>query len=152
MAKQKNYWLLKSEPESFSIQDLEKAPKKTTTAKKDKPYFDPVAYGNGPDDSIAATEADENAALTHHSVTIGGAKIAYTARITTILCARTSRFRTTIRAAYRKYGIRTERIMPSYCVKQTQASATRVEINAHSTSDSARNGKYSRKSILNSSE
>lgn len=30
MAKQKNYWLLKSEPESFSIQDLEKAPKKTT--------------------------------------------------------------------------------------------------------------------------
>lgn len=26
----KNYWLLKTEPTSFSIQDLEKAPKKTT--------------------------------------------------------------------------------------------------------------------------
>lgn len=27
---EKNYWLLKSEPSAFSIQDLEKAPKKTT--------------------------------------------------------------------------------------------------------------------------
>jgi predicted RNA-binding protein with PUA-like domain len=26
----KNYWLLKSEPESFSIEDLERAPRKTT--------------------------------------------------------------------------------------------------------------------------
>lgn len=57
-----------------------KTPKKTTT-KKDQPYFDPVAYGNGPDDSVAATEADENAAVTHHSVTVGGAKIAYTATV-----------------------------------------------------------------------
>ncbi|SAL01929.1 peptidase S10, serine carboxypeptidase [Caballeronia ptereochthonis] len=59
-----------------------KAPKKTaTTAKKDQPYFDPVAYGNGPDDAVQPTEADENAAITHHSVTIGGAKIAYTATV-----------------------------------------------------------------------
>jgi predicted RNA-binding protein with PUA-like domain len=29
MAAKKQYWLFKSEPESFSIQDLEKAPKKT---------------------------------------------------------------------------------------------------------------------------
>jgi predicted RNA-binding protein with PUA-like domain len=28
--KQKNYWLMKSEPSSFSINDLEKAPSKTT--------------------------------------------------------------------------------------------------------------------------
>jgi carboxypeptidase C (cathepsin A) len=43
----------------------------------DQPFFDPVAYGNGPDDSVTAT--DENAAITHHSVTIGGHKINYTA-------------------------------------------------------------------------
>jgi predicted RNA-binding protein with PUA-like domain len=30
VAKAKNYWLFKSEPTSFSIKDLEKAPKKTT--------------------------------------------------------------------------------------------------------------------------
>jgi predicted RNA-binding protein with PUA-like domain len=30
VAKTKNFWLLKSEPTSFSIEDLEKAPKKTT--------------------------------------------------------------------------------------------------------------------------
>jgi carboxypeptidase C (cathepsin A) len=58
-----------------------KPAKKTTTAKRDQPYFDPIAYGNGPDDSVAATEADENAAVTHHTVTVGGAKIAYTATV-----------------------------------------------------------------------
>ena len=45
----------------------------------DQPFFDPVAYGNGPDDSVTAT--DENAAITHHSVTIDGKKIAYTATV-----------------------------------------------------------------------
>jgi predicted RNA-binding protein with PUA-like domain len=30
MAKSQNFWLLKTEPESFSIQDLAKAPKQTT--------------------------------------------------------------------------------------------------------------------------
>jgi carboxypeptidase C (cathepsin A) len=43
----------------------------------DQPFFDPVAYGNGPDDSV--TDATENAAITKHSLTIGGKKIAYTA-------------------------------------------------------------------------
>jgi carboxypeptidase C (cathepsin A) len=43
----------------------------------DVPFFDPVAYGNGPDDSV--TDATENAAITKHSVTIGGRKINYTA-------------------------------------------------------------------------
>ncbi|CAG9201827.1 carboxypeptidase-related protein [Paraburkholderia sabiae] len=43
----------------------------------DQPFFDPVAYGNGPDDSV--TDTSENAAITKHSVTIGGKKINYTA-------------------------------------------------------------------------
>ncbi|HEY3597736.1 MAG TPA: peptidase S1 [Paraburkholderia sp.] len=43
----------------------------------EKPFFDPVAYGNGPDDSV--TDATENAAITKHSITIGGKKIDYTA-------------------------------------------------------------------------
>jgi len=45
----------------------------------DQPFFDPVAYGNGPDDSVTAT--DESAAITHHSVTIDGKKINYTATV-----------------------------------------------------------------------
>lgn len=40
-------------------------------------YFDPTAYGNGPDDSV--TDTTENAAVTHHSIVIGGRSIAYTA-------------------------------------------------------------------------
>ena len=43
----------------------------------DQPFFDPVAYGNGPNDSV--TDATENAAITKHSIVIGGRKIAYTA-------------------------------------------------------------------------
>jgi carboxypeptidase C (cathepsin A) len=43
----------------------------------DQPFFDPVAYGNGPDDSV--NDASENAAITKHSITIGGRKINYTA-------------------------------------------------------------------------
>ncbi|MEX3960000.1 S10 family peptidase [Trinickia sp. EG282A] len=43
----------------------------------DESYFDPVAYGNGPGDSV--TDATEAAAVTHHSITIGGREIAYTA-------------------------------------------------------------------------
>ncbi|MBN3754399.1 peptidase S1 [Paraburkholderia sp. Tr-20389] len=43
----------------------------------DQPFFDPVAYGNGPDDSV--TDTSENAAITKHSITIGGKKINYTA-------------------------------------------------------------------------
>ncbi|BCF99985.1 peptidase S1 [Paraburkholderia sp. PGU19] len=43
----------------------------------DHPFFDPVAYGNGPDDSV--TDTSESAAITKHSITIGGKKINYTA-------------------------------------------------------------------------
>lgn len=46
-------------------------------AERDQPCFDPVAYGNGPQDSVA--DATENAAITHHTVVIGGKTIAYTA-------------------------------------------------------------------------
>jgi carboxypeptidase C (cathepsin A) len=47
-------------------------------APQDEPYLDTTAYGPGKDDCVA--EATENAAITHHTVTIGGKKIAYTAR------------------------------------------------------------------------
>ena len=43
----------------------------------DQPFFDPIAYGNGPDDSVS--DSSENAAITKHSITIGGKKINYTA-------------------------------------------------------------------------
>jgi carboxypeptidase C (cathepsin A) len=44
---------------------------------RDQPFFDPVAYGNGPEDSV--TDTTENAAVTHYQVEIGGKIIAYTA-------------------------------------------------------------------------
>ena len=43
----------------------------------DQPLLDTTAYGAGPDDSIADTT--ENAAVTHHTATIGGLPIPYTA-------------------------------------------------------------------------
>lgn len=43
----------------------------------DKPYFDPVVYGNRADDSI--TDTNEDGAITHHVVTINGKSIQYTA-------------------------------------------------------------------------
>ncbi|AOJ84160.1 peptidase S1 [Burkholderia savannae] len=43
----------------------------------DQPFFDPVAYGNGPDDSV--TDTTEAAAITHHTIQIDGRTIAYTA-------------------------------------------------------------------------
>ena len=43
----------------------------------DQPLLDTTAYGSGPDDSI--TDASEAVAITHHTATIGGASIAYTA-------------------------------------------------------------------------
>ncbi len=43
----------------------------------DQPFFDPTAYGNGPDDGVGDTS--EAAAITHHSATVGGRTIAYTA-------------------------------------------------------------------------
>jgi len=45
---------------------------------QDQPFADPVAYGNGPQDSI--TDTSENAAITRHTVEIGGTLINYTAR------------------------------------------------------------------------
>ena len=44
---------------------------------EERPCFDPTAYGNGPADSV--TDASENAAITRHTVEIGGRRISYTA-------------------------------------------------------------------------
>ncbi|MDW3682513.1 peptidase S1 [Cupriavidus sp. CV2] len=44
---------------------------------RNQPFFDPVAYGNGPDDSV--TDATENGAITHHTIVVGGQRLAYTA-------------------------------------------------------------------------
>jgi carboxypeptidase C (cathepsin A) len=49
----------------------------TTSTPADQPYSDPIAYGNGPDDSIIDTT--EDAAITHHQVQLHGASVAYTA-------------------------------------------------------------------------
>lgn len=49
----------------------------TTAAPPDQPFNDPTGYGNGPDDSV--TDTTENAAITHHSLVIGGKTINYTA-------------------------------------------------------------------------
>ncbi|WP_258002131.1 S10 family peptidase [Burkholderia sp. WAC0059] len=46
-------------------------------AEADQPFSDPLAYGNGPDDSVSDTS--ENAAITHHALRIGGETIDYTA-------------------------------------------------------------------------
>ena len=48
-----------------------------TPAGPDEPFSDTTAYGNGPTDSI--TDTTENAAITHHSATLAGRQIAYTA-------------------------------------------------------------------------
>lgn len=44
---------------------------------RDQPFFDPVAYGNGPDDCV--TDASENGAITHHAIVAAGQRLAYTA-------------------------------------------------------------------------
>ena len=46
-------------------------------ADADQPCNDTTAYGNGPNDSV--TDSTENAAITHHTVKLGGREIAYTA-------------------------------------------------------------------------
>ena len=43
----------------------------------DQPFHDDVAYGNGPDDFV--TDTSETAAITHHTISIGGRRIDYTA-------------------------------------------------------------------------
>ena len=50
----------------------------TAAVPPDQPYVDPNVYGTGPNDALAA-DPGENAAVTHHTVTIGGKSIAYTA-------------------------------------------------------------------------
>jgi carboxypeptidase C (cathepsin A) len=50
----------------------------TEQAVSDQPLVDPTPYGAGKDDSV--TDASEAAAVTHHSITINGRKIPYTAR------------------------------------------------------------------------
>ena len=50
-----------------------------SAATADQPYFDPTAYGNGPDDAV--TDVAEQAAVTHHLATVGGKTIAYTATV-----------------------------------------------------------------------
>ncbi|WP_316672587.1 S10 family peptidase [Ralstonia chuxiongensis] len=50
----------------------------TAAVPPDQPYVDPNVYGTGPNDALA-TDPGESAAITHHTVTIGGKSIAYTA-------------------------------------------------------------------------
>jgi carboxypeptidase C (cathepsin A) len=47
------------------------------TASGDQRYSDPTQYGNGPDDSV--TDTTEAAAVTHHTVAVGGRQLSYTA-------------------------------------------------------------------------
>ncbi len=72
-------------PEKAAAKPAAKTAAKNTakkpSGKKDQPYFDPTPYGNGPDDSVDATQADENVAITHHTLTIGREKIDYTATV-----------------------------------------------------------------------
>src|SRR5471032_813941 len=64
---------------SSAAKTSSKTPSTGSSTAGDQPYFNPTAYGNGPDDSIDATQTDENAAITHHSAVIGGKTIDYTA-------------------------------------------------------------------------
>src|SRR5476651_1056133 len=66
---------------SSAAKTSSKTPSTGSSTAGDQPYFDPTAYGNGPDDSIDATQTDENAAITHHSAVIGGKTIDYTATV-----------------------------------------------------------------------
>jgi carboxypeptidase C (cathepsin A) len=50
---------------------------KTPETQPDEPFIDTTPYGSGPDDSIS--DVTENAATTHHTLTINGMSIPYTA-------------------------------------------------------------------------
>jgi carboxypeptidase C (cathepsin A) len=50
-----------------------------TATMEDQPFSDTTSYGNGPGDSV--TDTTENAAITHHNVTVGGRRIQYTATV-----------------------------------------------------------------------
>lgn len=62
---------------SHGTPPLDPAKRPVRAAEKDQPFFDPVAYGNGPQDSV--TDATENAAVTHHQIVLDGKTIHYTA-------------------------------------------------------------------------
>jgi carboxypeptidase C (cathepsin A) len=47
---------------------------------QDQPLNDTIAYGNGPQDNIASSDANEAAAVTHHTIAIGDRTITYTAK------------------------------------------------------------------------
>ena len=47
---------------------------------QDQPLNDTIAYGNGPRDNIASSDATEAAAVTHHTIAIGDRTITYTAK------------------------------------------------------------------------
>ncbi|MBN3815893.1 peptidase S1 [Paraburkholderia sp. Se-20369] len=64
-------------PSASSVVTPVETPARTPTLAADKPYFDPVAYGNRADDSI--TDTNEDGAVTHHVVTLNGTSIQYTA-------------------------------------------------------------------------
>ena len=61
--------------------------------------------------------------------------------MTTTLCARINRPRTSTRSACTESGMRIDRISASELVKQVQPSATSVARKVHNTCDSARNGR-----------
>ena len=54
----------------------------TSTASNEVPHDQPLAdttpYGYGPDDSVS--DVDEHAAITHHTLTLNGKSIGYTAQ------------------------------------------------------------------------
>lgn len=58
---------------------LDPAIQPVRAVEQDQPFFDPVAYGNGPQDSI--TDATEGAAVTRHEIVLGGRSIRYTATV-----------------------------------------------------------------------
>ena len=65
--------------ESVSIQPrLSDQPVSIQPRLSDQPFSDNTVYGSDVDDSIS--DATENAAVTHHSITIDGTTISYTAR------------------------------------------------------------------------
>jgi carboxypeptidase C (cathepsin A) len=63
--------------EKDKIMSVKHASVGAARAPQDQPCFDPTAYGNGPGDAVA--DATENAAVTHHSISIGRRAYPYTA-------------------------------------------------------------------------
>ena len=98
----------------------------------DQPLLDTTPYGSGKDDSV--TDATEAAAITHHTVTIDGTKIPYTATgrhlVTVDLTAR-SRLRRFLRLVHR-------RTSPNAQAARSPSSTTAGRDRRRSSSCSAR--------------